>query len=189
MLEESPHLACWGMQLASILASLGLHTRMCMRVCGDGGVWVQYEAMAMVGYRDEKETFLVDFEQKRWQHDAEQGARDGREPGAVAGRPAAADQDCPEAVVRRHLGLVRCALVRCPLCLNSQLISWRWAGDGRGAGAVLLQLGDEVSFELLMCAMHDVVPIPLTVWALKRRADADRGPTSATAERAADRCS
>jgi hypothetical protein len=60
----------------------------------------QYEAMAMVGYRDEKETFLVDFEQKRWQHDAEQGD--------VQGAPAAgstAAQDCPEAVVRRHLGL------------------------------------------------------------------------------------
>ena len=86
-------------------------------VCGDRGASVQYEAMAMVGYRDDKETFLVDFEQKRWQHDAEQGARDGREPGAVAGRPAAADQDCPEAVVRRHLGVVPCALVGCPLCL------------------------------------------------------------------------
>jgi hypothetical protein len=27
----------------------------------------KYEAMKMVGYRDDKECFLVDFEQKRWQ--------------------------------------------------------------------------------------------------------------------------
>lgn len=54
----------------------------------------------MVGYRDEKETFLVDFEQKRWQHDAEQG----EEQGAPAAGSTAA-QDCPEDVVRRHLGL------------------------------------------------------------------------------------
>jgi len=26
----------------------------------------QYEAMTTVGYRDDKESFLVDFEQKRW---------------------------------------------------------------------------------------------------------------------------
>jgi hypothetical protein len=27
---------------------------------------LQYDAMAMVGYRDDKDCFLVDFEQKRW---------------------------------------------------------------------------------------------------------------------------
>ena len=54
----------------------------------------------MVGYRDDKESFLVDFEKKRW--DQERLQHTGS---AGAAGDGARDTDTPEAIVRRHQGV------------------------------------------------------------------------------------
>ena len=82
-------------------------------------ITVQYDAMAMVGYRDEKESFLVDFEQKRWNQQLQDPGGSGRSLGQGNGAEVGRESDTPDAIVRRHHGPV--FLLHTQACLQRGL--------------------------------------------------------------------